>query len=140
MVDWDKIRHFDPEEWGKDPHRVAPALVYTLDEIRHQAGVKIIIHVAWDDGGHSQKSYHYTGLAVDWHFDDPDFPILEQFALISSFPDIGGIGFYPGWKPYPGWHTDLRVVVPRLLWTRRGGKYFYGSREIVRAMTMFGDV
>jgi len=141
MVDWSKVKHFSPTEWRKDPTKVSSELVYAADEVRDIAGkyypgVKFIIHVAWDDGGHSPKSYHYTGLAVDFHFSVPDnvtFPYSEQFALLSSMRVFGGIGFYPFWN-HPGWHIDLRDRKPTLYWTRIHGKYIYTLPDVIKTI------
>lgn len=146
MINWKKVKHFLPQEWKKDPDKVAPELVYVTDAIRGETikyrppkGVMMIIHVAWDFSGHSSKSYHYTGLAVDFHFKDyqemKHFTYWEQFILLSSFRELGGIGFYPDWK-HPGWHIDLRNRNPRLLWSRINGKYRYGIDAILRGIEL----
>lgn len=132
--DWSRIRSFRADEWGKDPERVDFRLVEILDEVRCDAGVPIHIHVAWDDGGHSSKSQHYLGKAVDFHFGD-GLTHLEELALLSCQPEIRGLGFYPGWRPRPGWHADLRADPKRLLWVRSPeGSYFYGFRDLARAI------
>ena len=135
---WEQVKHFSPTEWRKDWTKVDPNLILTLDKIRDVVGqlypgTKILIHVAWEDSGHSPKSYHYTGLAVDFHFDVPknvDFNYLKQFMLLNSFREFGGIGFYPHWN-HPGWHVDLRDRKPALYWFRdKDGKYHYGLDAI----------
>lgn len=135
-MDWTQIKYFRPEEWQKDPERVSPTLVKVLDEIRRVSLFPIVIHVAWDWAGHSPKSFHYSGLAVDFHWavDPKEFSYGEQFMLLSSFRELGGIGFYPYWNN-PGWHVDLRDRNPRLLWYRdENGNYVYGYKEIIKAL------
>lgn len=143
QVNWKDIKYFKKEEWVKDPNKVASELVYVLDDIREETiklrppkGVPIVIHVAWDDSGHAPKSYHYTGLAVDFHFkklDKNPLTYIEQFLLLSSYRQIGGLGFYPDWA-HPGWHADLRIRNPRLLWTRIMGNYEYGIDAMLKGL------
>lgn len=132
QADWAAIRYFRPEEWRYDPEKVVPALVMLLSELRSRAGVPIVIHEAWADKGHSEKSYHYRGMAVDFHFEG-NLSYLEQFAHIVAL-QFGGIGFYPGWHR-PGWHVDLRAAQDsRLFWTRQRGEYKYGPNAIARVL------
>jgi uncharacterized protein YcbK (DUF882 family) len=127
------VRHFAPSEFRDDPARVAPALVHLLDDVREAAGVPVHVHCAWQDGGHSAGSRHYTGQAVDFHF-GPGLTHLEEFALLAGFREIGGLGFYPEWRPRPGWHVDLRQSAPRLFWVRLDGRYDYGFRPLARTL------
>lgn len=124
-MDWDTVKHFKPEEWGKDPDKVHPLLVHIIDEIREVSGVPISIHVAYDFGGHSSKSYHYRepSLAVDLHFKAGIIPYTKQLQLFLMYPEINAIGFYPQWA-HPGWHCDLRQP-PRLFWEQKNGVYNY---------------
>ena len=126
-TNWNEIKHFRREEFKKDPDKISPQLVKLMDGIREVSGFPIVIHVAWDDSGHAPNSYHYKGLAVDFHWvaSLDRFPYLEQFLLLSQFREIGGIGFYPHWN-HPGWHIDLRPSTYRMLWFRDAkGKYHY---------------
>jgi hypothetical protein len=125
---WEQIKYFQPREWGKDPGKAAPALVLALDRAREMARCPIIIHVCWDTDGHSERSYHYTGQAVDFHFaDQPGMSCIREFAVLAAQPELGAIGFYPGWEPRPGWHVDLRDWTDgRLYWSRTNGIYKYG--------------
>lgn len=127
---WDNIQHFEPKEWQKDPGKASPVLVYAVDNARHMAGVPIIIHACWDDSGHSEQSYHYTGQAVDFHF-EPGLTKLQEFSALAAQPEIGAIGYYPEWQPRPGWHVDVRNWNSgRLYWSRQGGIYQYGVRAL----------
>jgi len=114
----------------------APNLVVAMDNIRGIARVPAVIHVCWDDGGHSEKSYHYTGQAVDFHFSDQGQSPLYELLCILSVPQIGGIGFYPQWSPRPGWHVDIRdwSADGKLYWVARDGKYQYGQDAITQAL------
>ena len=136
---WDEIQHFDSDEWGKDPSKASPELVRVTDEIRGVLGVPLHIHVCWDDGGHSDKSYHYTGQAADGRFDGDAAQAQgvshwDELLAFLSFPEVGGLGFYPGWSPRPGWHWDVRNDRPRLFWAYMRGAYHYGIPAIVEAI------
>lgn len=133
-VNWSQIRHFDRNEWPKDPSKVNPKLIYTMDDVREGAGVPVWIHVAYEEDGHSPNSYHYRGDAVDFHFGVSEkagkkLSYLEQFVVLSQYP-FGAIGFYPFWNN-PGWHVDLRPWGERrLYWVRnRNGGYDYGALD-----------
>ena len=123
---WDNIQYFKHSEWREDPKKASPILVYAVDNARNICGVPIIIHVCWDDSGHSEKSYHYTGQAADLHF-GPGLTPLQEFAALSAQPEIGAIGYYPEWSPRPGWHVDVRNWSDgRLYWVQVNGVYYYG--------------
>jgi hypothetical protein len=126
IKDWSAIRYFSKDEWEPGADRTSAKLVEQCDKIRHITGVPMIIHCGWADGGHSTKSYHYTGMAVDFHFQQGKLSQLEQFMAICQVGGFGGIGFYPEWKPCPGWHLDLRPVKDRLFWVRENSHYIYG--------------
>ncbi len=127
---WKQIEFFEPHEWQQDPTKASPDLVRALDRARKLAGVKILIHVCWAGDGHSESSYHYTGQAVDFHF-GPGLPPAQEFAILAAQPEFGGIGYYPGWYPRPGWHVDLRDWSDgRLYWIRAEDVYRYGTRPL----------
>lgn len=120
--DWKKIKHFKPSDFPKKPDAMVLEAVQAMDQLCEISGVEIYIHVGWDDDGHSPKSYHYRGLAVDFHFvGHTDYE--QQLAWIESIDDFGGIGFYPDWRPHGGWHADLRPKQDkegnRLYWVGR---------------------
>lgn len=134
--DWSDVSNFTREEWGSEPNRVAWELILLADRIRDEAGVPFNILNSWAQDGHSEKSFHYTGQAVDFYFGGNLLP-FEQFALLSSYPEVGGLGWYPGWKPKPGWHIDIRRQSPRIMWTRIGGVYHYGWADLARSLTTY---
>ncbi|SLM27824.1 hypothetical protein MTBBW1_1140014 [Desulfamplus magnetovallimortis] len=106
------MKYFRKSEFVKDPDKLHPLLMPLMDELRSLGGVPIHIHVAWDSSGHSKQSYHYKGMAVDFHFgklQDQVLTPVQQFASIRSIPEFTGIGFYPWWNN-PGWHLDLRGI------------------------------
>lgn len=131
-VDWSLVRFFQPREWGNDPARVDPDIVYRLDRARRLVGRPCMIHAAYAVSGHEPRSYHYLGRAVDFHF-GPDGGADEELeALLAA--GFTGIGYYPNWSPRPGWHADNR---PRpLFWMRQRGVYrrFASARALCEAM------
>lgn len=126
-MNWDAIKHFTAQEFGPDPSKVAWGVICLMDEIRACAGVPVHIHCSWSLAGHSDRSYHYTGQACDFHFGGLSFK--AQYFLLREFREIGGLGFYPQWNR-PGWHVDLRPGF--LQWVQRDGAYLYGWRNVVR--------
>ena len=139
-MEWEAVRHFKPEEWGKDPSNVHPLLVHIVDEIRDSCGVPIIIHVAWDNSGHATKSYHYRNpaLACDLHFAG-SIPYAEQLQLFLMYQEINGIGFYPQWN-HKGFHIDLRKP-PRLFWQQLNGNYLYytNPNQFLQLVSKYDD-
>ena len=106
---WDKIRHLPREEWKDDPDKVLPDLVYLLEEVRVDSDVPVVIHVAYEKGGHVQDSSHYAvatefASGVDFHM--VGLSLLDQWLFVERYP-FNGIGIYPFWNQ-PGLHADLR--------------------------------
>lgn len=130
-IDWSEVKFFKREEWRKDPDKVDPMLVKTLDEIRDLAGVPIKINVAYSQSGHSNSSYHYKGEAVDFVFLG-ELSFKQQYKILNTHDKLGGIGFYPNWSSGPGWHVDLRP--DKLRWIKRNGNYIYCEDELLKAL------
>lgn len=139
---WATIDWFHSSEWNDDPSKADPSLVVHMSQIRTDTlvlsppeGIPIYIHECWSQDGHSSKSYHYTGQAVDFHFGPGLLPI-EEFILLVTYPGFGGIGYYPNWSPRPGWHVDQRLYSKsgRLYWVRRNGKYLYSLSELAEEL------
>lgn len=142
-VDWDTIQHFKRGEWGTDPDMVDPRLVLYADKLRERAGVAVHIHCAYDPSGHSERSRHKVTKerpltdAFDFHF---AFGLTHrrEYDLITADPIVGAVGFYPFWRPRPGWHVDLRPR-PRVYWYRTEfGIYRYGRDNLEAALDIFG--
>jgi hypothetical protein len=123
------VDHFIPSEFGPRPDIVSPILVMGMDRLRKLARCKIYILTAWASDGHSDGSFHYSGLAVDCRFDQGQLTFLGQLFLILNIPQFNGIGFYPHWGGGPGWHIDIRPKTPhedKVFWYRSNGQYRYG--------------
>lgn len=125
---WRGLKHFKREEWGKDPTRANFRLTQIMDRLRELSDSPIQINVCYDDSGHSPKSYHKTGDAVDFVFLE-NLSYILQYFYISMFPELRGIGFYPDWHT-PGWHVDLRPEFLR--WVRIDGIYSYNKDNFIR--------
>lgn len=131
-IDWDRVRYFRKKEWGDDPEKVVPELVFLLDGIRARSGVAVVVHQAFARSDHSARSYHYQGLAVDFHF--TGLSARHQFEILDGFEEPGAMGWYPHWNN-PGWHIDLRENATRLYWHRtRDGRYAYGRASLLAVL------
>lgn len=138
IVWWHKVKHFGREEWVKDPDKISHNVVYLADRMRDAAGVPIVVHVAWDDGGHAENSSHYadpqTGLAYGFDFHFVGWPVLDQWLFAERFPWCG-IGVYPFWRN-PGLHCDLHSPdrPGRRWWRDEHGVYRPLDRELLRLL------
>ena len=61
-------------------------------------------------GAHDNPdSYHYQGLASDWHLKGVS---LYQMFMMAVYHEFSGIFYYPHWSK-PGIHSDIR---PGRMW------------------------
>lgn len=134
----DGIEHFQRDEWKRDPDKVSPVLVVTLDAVRDatgRPGTPIVINQAWDPDGHGENSGHRDdpATAVDFRFKGLTF--AQQLAYLDAEPRFTGIGFYPEWR-IPGWHGDIKDRPARTFWICRKGVYLYfpTAAALARAM------
>lgn len=124
---WSCLNHFSPQEnWG-DFDKVSGLILLPLDAIRDYCGWEFFVHCAYNLTGHTTKSYHYKGLAVDGHF-DPLIPFDIQIVKVEEalydlqLEDFMGVGLYPTWKnlrtdeQVPGFHFDARGFKARWGW------------------------
>lgn len=103
--DWNNIKYFSPHEnWG-DWTKIYKKLIYTLDKFREYLGKPIIINCGYSTTGHTSKSFHYKGMAVDIHI--KNMHVVDQFLAAERFDEFNGIGLYPNWHN-PGLHLDIR--------------------------------
>lgn len=136
--DWSLVKYFKREEWKNDPDRVAWDVVLLMDNMREAAQVPVVIHVAWDSGGHVSDSSHYTNTTdyaagVDFHF--VGWSLLDQWLFAERFP-WNGIGVYPFWNS-PGLHCDLRRLrrdhpnLGKRWWRDADGRYRAFDKEMI---------
>jgi len=127
----DTIRHFDYTEFSapEDPESgllMNHFLIMALDDFRERLGYGV--HINPNGGfslkGHSDGSFHYQGEAADFHV-DPACPLSPRQVMreLLALGKFGGVGFYPEWKPVPGFHSDVRLRFQ--LWVKRGGEYIF---------------
>lgn len=135
-TDWTRVKNFERKEWRTNPEKINSELIYLVDELASYVKTTFnpspicIIHVAYEDTGHSANSQHYLGFAVDLHFHG--IPLLDQYLSAERFP-FTGIGIYPYWNN-PGLHLDIRSVMsPYARWQRdRNGEYGKLDAEFIR--------
>lgn len=142
-VDWDKIDHFEPDEFD-DPtepgswKHMDPMTVLELNSLRKRAGIKIVTHnkfglrgcVCMLPEGHSDGSRHYVQNAcdaVDFHFETDADPRDQVFFILHK-TGFTGIGIYYDWmwegEPLAiGFHVDRRKH--KQIWRRDKNEYFY---------------
>lgn len=111
-TDWTRVKNFERKEWRMKPDLVSSELIYLVDDLTTYLKEKnshqpvCIIHVAYENTGHSEDSEHYRGLAVDLHFNG--LTLIEQYLAAERFP-FTGIGVYPYWNQL-GLHLDVREL------------------------------
>jgi len=125
---WDRVdRCFSKQEaWG-DPLKISGLLLMSLYQIRFASSWPILIHCG-TQGVHCKGSFHYKGLAADFHFKTPGDSInfLEQINYLLQFLDemqlsnSCGLGLYPAWY-HPGFHFDVRGY--RARWGKINDEY-----------------
>lgn len=87
----------------------------------HFPGSSIVVHNDWATDGHIKKSEHYLGKACDFHVEGVS--TWQAWLALERFPQFRGIGYYPDWKPVPGFHADTRETPYRERWVRNGAAY-----------------
>jgi len=139
---WNPFQPFfnENEAWGQ-ADKMSWSHIHNLWMIRKRlfemgCDWPMVIHNAYATSGHSRDSYHYEGMATDFHF-KTDASLQEQviklgWALLDlRLSKFMGIGIYPNWSN-PGFHIDSRGIKQR--WVRVNGEYVYGMdkmRDIV---------
>ena len=132
-IDWTKVKHFTELKNRKDIDGTQPQLIYNMDKFRDILGKSIIISpvigAITAKSGHSSKSYHYRGMAID-HF--PKCNPKEVYYTLMEYNPFGGIGIYfdtyLNKKPQVMFHFDIRPIKPsghKTWWFRINHKYHY---------------
>jgi hypothetical protein len=144
---WESIKFFKYTEFSAPEDSESGLLmnhylIMTLDELAQITGHEVIIHPngGFSFKGHSDGSFHYHGMAADFHFGwsrsigalRPDkerntgpwkLSVREQAKIILGMGKFGGVGVYPEWKPVPGFHVDVRPGFQ--IWKKVGADYVY---------------
>jgi len=129
---WDTVYpYFDStENWG-DISRINPLLPFVLCRIREQVQWSFHVNNAYATHGHSEKSQHYQGNAVDGYFQG----IAMQIAVVEmelALKKLGienkvGLGIYIDWNN-PGFHLDIRGHKAR--WGRNKSGVYVAYDEV----------
>jgi len=124
-VIWDKITYFKKtEDWG-NPEKMNGLLLMLLDNIRCCYDFPFEIHCGYDESGHTKKSQHYLGNAVDFHIESKEKFITQTNKMIKILDELQvservGFGIYPDWNN-KGFHLDVRGK--RIRWAMVNGVY-----------------
>jgi hypothetical protein len=129
---WKLLLNFkESERWG-DSSKMNVAFLLKLDAYithvkkAHKNAICVLTAEAWTDGhGHSDKSYHYLGRAVDCRFVDATTkkPLsLVDHLFIALKSPFSGVGIYTWSANGPYLHFDDRKESERKIWvcTKRG--------------------
>ena len=122
MKIWDVIEGFSlNEKWG-DPYKVNGLTLLLLSAVRksiryYDPNAYIVVHAGYATDGHTAKSQHYRGNAVDFHIvTEIPYDIVVGY-LLAIFKELQvsdkiGFGIYPDWNS-PGFHIDTRGELAR---------------------------
>lgn len=124
---WNSIRHFKANEFGIGWEKLDFDVVVLIDRLRDYIKCPIKINCAWAKDGHSKKSQHYIGRAIDCVAKDIS---LLDFYLAADAVGFTGIGAYPFWNT-PGLHVDIRDGDPIRWYQNEDGEYVYGADKVI---------
>lgn len=115
-IDWSRVSNFTPPEFYGQLTRLDAGVVFALQKLRDKIGRIIISPIgaqaiarerpgSWHDvtGGKLSKAIDIMPI---------DATLETLYEAAKTIPEIGGIGLYPDWDPYPGAHIDLRERKP----------------------------
>jgi len=132
----DSFKSFHPyfnerEAWGDitklEWSHIHHLYLLRIELIKLNFDFPMIIHGSYAQSGHSNNSYHYHGLATDFHIKTIT-DLYDQYLLIEkalenlNLHNFVGLGTYPHWET-PGFHLDSRGFISR--WLNKFNKYFY---------------
>jgi uncharacterized protein YcbK (DUF882 family) len=108
----------------------ADTMVTLAKEILCKVNGQFIIHDINYAGGHTDKSLHSVGMALDGHF--RGIVVYHLIPVLLAFKaGITGIGWYPWWK-HPGLHIDVRAVEYPVTWISPAeGQYKYDYEQLL---------
>ncbi len=121
---------FSPDEFGEGARLgMDNGFLASLYQFRVAIDNPIIVNPngGYSTKGHSPKSYHYQGRAIDFHFKYRKNVSLRKFVVAALRCGLYGIGMYPHWSPSPGgFHLDNRPGGMLNMWSRNeDGVYTY---------------
>jgi len=128
---WNNIKDaFTPDEFGDGARDgMQDKFLHSLYNFRQAMGNPMIIHHngGYARDGHSRKSMHYFGRAVDFHFKHNRNISTRKLIVCAIQAGLCGIGLYPYWEPSPGgFHLDNREAGRCNIWWRdEDGRYHY---------------
>lgn len=117
------IKGFSKEEkWG-DPYQMDGIIVILLEKVRelykkqYDENASFVIHEGYAKDGHTTNSYHYKGMAIDFHIKTRLSFVKQVRAVLKILTDLQfnykvGLGIYPDWNN-PGFHLDNRGKIAR---------------------------
>ncbi len=128
MIVWEAIEGFSPAEqynnknaWST-PYEMNGLILLLLSAVRKSIrkldpDAYIVIHAGYATGGHTSRSQHYKGNAVDFHIVTEIPYDLQVGYLLNIFKELQvfnrvGFGIYPDWNS-PGFHLDCRGELAR---------------------------
>jgi len=126
---WPQIKRYfsQDENWGSIGF-MDVRLLWNLYQIRDELARGFNINCAFEKTGHSSKSTHGLGMAVDFYVTRTDPQELYNLYCFFLNNWYGGVGLYPYWNK-PGFHLDIGPNYRT--WTRdKNGIYLYDSKEI----------
>ena len=133
---WKAIKeYFSPDELGKNSYDgMQDEFLLSLYRFRVAIGIPMIIHVGGGFAvkGHSTKSMHYRGRAVDFHFGGNTNISVRRAIVTAINSGLFGIGIYPEWKPKLGFHLDSRSPYKFNVWKKEGSKYLYLFGDFIK--------
>lgn len=104
------LKNFKVSEFRGEHIFLSTKLLKKLDKFREQLGERIIVSPAkgsmFLNNERENNSQHFLGKAIDIML--PDTTDWERAYTIAKNVGFTGIGFYPHWKPYKGFHVDVR--------------------------------
>ena len=117
------------EKWGK-PNQLNGLLLLLLTALRKEfrkfdIEATFVIHCGYDTSGHTSKSQHYKGNAVDFHIVTTmsykgQIAVMRAFLASLQVANRVGFGIYPQWNN-KGFHLDVRGEEKR--WGYIDGEY-----------------
>ena len=119
---WEMISdYFSPQDFGEDAYEnVQDSFLRSIYKFRVAIDNPMIIHPngGYTTYGHSKRSYHYRGRAIDFHFIHKHVN-LRRIIITAIRCGLYGIGIYPYWRPRPGgFHLDNRHPSKFEVWYR----------------------